>query len=136
MFSRDQLKRAATLTEEDFVQLGKCRRAHNRLGFAYQVGFVRLFDRFPKQQPFELLEELVCFSAAQLELDPRLIERIENNFRLLILAQSEIHKYKSSERRELRDLSREQSWKQRAKTHQHASAGRVTRQDKHYGKML
>jgi hypothetical protein len=26
MFSRDQLKRAATLTEEDFVQLGRCRR--------------------------------------------------------------------------------------------------------------
>jgi hypothetical protein len=25
MFSRDQLKRAATLTEEDFVQLDKCR---------------------------------------------------------------------------------------------------------------
>src|SRR5260370_6239700 len=66
MFSRDQLKRAASLTEEDFVQLGKCRRPHNRLGFAYQVGFVRLFDRFSQQQPFELFEELVCFSAAQL----------------------------------------------------------------------
>jgi hypothetical protein len=37
---------------------------HNRLGFAYQVGFVRLFGRFPQQQPFELFEELVCFSAA------------------------------------------------------------------------
>jgi hypothetical protein len=74
MFSRDQLKRAATLTEEDFVQLGKCRRPHNRLGFAYQVAFVRLFDRFPHQQPFELFEELVCFSAAQLRLDARLIE--------------------------------------------------------------
>jgi hypothetical protein len=24
MFSRDQLKRAASLTEEDFVQLGRC----------------------------------------------------------------------------------------------------------------
>jgi hypothetical protein len=34
MFSRDQLKRAASLTEEDFVQLGRCRRPHNRLGFA------------------------------------------------------------------------------------------------------
>jgi hypothetical protein len=34
MFSRDQLKRAASLTEEDFVQLGKYRRPHNRLGFA------------------------------------------------------------------------------------------------------
>jgi hypothetical protein len=66
MFSRDQLKRAATLTKEDFVQLGKCRRPHNRLGFAYQVAFVRLFDRFPQQQPFELIEELLFFSAAQL----------------------------------------------------------------------
>src|SRR5438552_13720299 len=47
---------------------------HNRLGFAYQVAFVRLFDRFPQQQPFELFEELVCFSAAQLGLDPGLIE--------------------------------------------------------------
>jgi AraC-like DNA-binding protein len=37
MFSRDQLRRAASLTNEDFVQLGKCRRPHNRLGFAYQV---------------------------------------------------------------------------------------------------
>ena len=69
MFSRDQLKRAATLTKEDFVQLGKCRRPHNRLGFAYQVAFVRLFDRFPQQQPFELIEELLSFSAAQLGLD-------------------------------------------------------------------
>jgi hypothetical protein len=74
MFSRDQLKRAASLTDEDFVELGKCRRPHNRLGFAYQVAFVRLFDRFPQQQPFELFEELVCFSAAQLGLDAELIE--------------------------------------------------------------
>ena len=74
MFSRDQLKRAASLTEEDFAQLGKCPRPHNRLGFAYQVAFVRLFDRFPQQQPFELFEELVCFSAAQLGLDVELIE--------------------------------------------------------------
>jgi Domain of unknown function (DUF4158) len=74
MFSRDQLKRAATLTKEDFVQLGKCRRPHNRLGFAYQVAFVRLFDRFPQQQPLELIEELLSLSAAQLGLDAGLIE--------------------------------------------------------------
>jgi hypothetical protein len=74
MFSRDQLKCAAGLTEEDFVQLGKCRRPHNRFGFAYYVAFVRLFDRFPQYQPFELFDELVCFSAAQLGLDAGLIE--------------------------------------------------------------
>jgi Domain of unknown function (DUF4158) len=66
MFSRDQLKRAASLTENDFAQLGKGGRPHNRLGFAYQVAFARLFDRFPQQQPFELLEELVYLSAPQL----------------------------------------------------------------------
>jgi hypothetical protein len=74
MFSRDQLKRVDSLTEEDFVQLARCRRPHNRLGFAYQVAFVRLLGRFPQQQPFELFEELVCFSAAQLGLDAGLIE--------------------------------------------------------------
>jgi hypothetical protein len=40
----------------------------------YQVAFVRLFDRFPQQQPSELFEELLCFSAAQLGLDGGLIE--------------------------------------------------------------
>jgi len=35
---------------------------------------VRLLGRFPQQQPFELFEELVCFSAAQLGLDAGLIE--------------------------------------------------------------
>jgi hypothetical protein len=73
MFPREQLKRAAALTEEDFVQLGKCRRPHNRLSFAYQVAFVRLFKRFPQEHPFDLFEELVCFSAAQLGLDVELM---------------------------------------------------------------
>jgi hypothetical protein len=55
------------------VQLGRCRRPRNRLGFAYQVAFVRLFNRFP-QQSFELFEKPVCFSAAQLGLDAELIK--------------------------------------------------------------
>jgi hypothetical protein len=47
MFPREQLKRAATLSEEDFVQLGKCLRPRNRLGFAYQVAFVRHLQSLP-----------------------------------------------------------------------------------------
>lgn len=43
MFSRQQLKHAATLTEEDLKQISNCRRPYNRLGFAYQVAFVRLW---------------------------------------------------------------------------------------------
>jgi hypothetical protein len=74
MFSRQQLKRAATLTEEDLRQISKCRRPYNRLGFAYQAAFVRLFNRFPRQQPFEVIEELANFSAAQLGFDVSLLE--------------------------------------------------------------
>src|ERR1700737_4231879 len=74
MFPRQQLKRAAARNAEDLKQIVKCRRPHNRLGFAYQVAFVRLFNRFPKQQPFEVLDELVSFSAAQLGVDASLIE--------------------------------------------------------------
>lgn len=74
MFSQQQLKRVAAFKDEDLVQIGKCRRLHNRLGFGYRGAFVRLFNRFPKQQPFEVVDELVSFSAAQLGFDAPLIE--------------------------------------------------------------
>jgi len=74
MFSRQQLKQAARLTDEDLVQIAKWRRPYNRLGFGYQLAFVRLFNRFPRQQPFEIVEELASFSAAQLGFDVRLLE--------------------------------------------------------------
>jgi hypothetical protein len=55
-FSRAQMVRDATLSAADLAEVAKCRRAHNRLGFAYQVGFVRLFNRFPAQQPLEICD--------------------------------------------------------------------------------
>ena len=68
-FSRGQMVREASLTEADLTEVVKCRRDHNRLGFAYQVGFVRLFSRFPAQQPLEICDELLSFVAMQLNID-------------------------------------------------------------------
>ena len=62
-FSREQMVRDASLTEADLAEVTKCRRDHNRLGFAYQIGFVRLFHRFPMQQPLEVCDELLHFVA-------------------------------------------------------------------------
>ena len=73
-FSRGQMVREATLTEADLAEIGRCRRDHNRLGFAYQVGFVRLFSRFPAQQPLEICDELLSFVALQLNLDAAQID--------------------------------------------------------------
>src|SRR3954470_22108693 len=68
-FSRGQLIREASLTEADLAEVGKCRRDHNRLGFAYQVGFVRLFNRFPTQQPLEICDEVLHFVSLQMGID-------------------------------------------------------------------
>jgi hypothetical protein len=51
-------------------EVAKCRRDHNRLGFAYQIGFARLFNRFPAQQPLEINDELLSFVALQTEECP------------------------------------------------------------------
>ena len=40
-----------------------------RLGFAYQLGFVRAFQRFPVQLPLEICEELLSFVALQTGID-------------------------------------------------------------------
>src|SRR5512135_3843116 len=69
-FSRGQMIRAASLTEAELAEVTLCRRDHNRLGFAYQIGFVRLFHRFPAQQPLEIRDELLGFVAMQLNMDP------------------------------------------------------------------
>jgi hypothetical protein len=73
-FSRGQMVRDASLTKADLAEVAKCRRDHNRLGFAYQVGFVRLFNRFPAQQPLEVCDELLGFVAMQLNIDAANIE--------------------------------------------------------------
>ena len=44
-------------------EVAKCRRDHNCLGFAYQIGFAQLFNRFPAQQPSEINDELLSFVA-------------------------------------------------------------------------
>ncbi len=116
MFSRQQLKRAARFTGEDLVQIGKCRRPHNRLGFAYQVAFVRLFNRFPKQQPFEVIDELAGFSAAQLGVDAGLIglyrerQQTISEHQQTIAGYLGLHHFNDAEAAQLEKFVFEESW--------------------------
>ena len=49
-FSRQDGAQRATLDAVDLAEVQGCRRVHNQLGFAYQIHFVRLLNRFQKQQ--------------------------------------------------------------------------------------
>ena len=68
LYSHQQLLTLGKLTQEDFELINQRRRPHNRLGFAYQLAFVRLFNRFPSQQPFEIEDELLTFVGVQLDV--------------------------------------------------------------------
>jgi TnpA family transposase len=61
----------AAFSAADLELIAGCRGPHNRLGFAYQLAFVRLTGRLPKQDAIEVLEDLLAFVAAELEADPR-----------------------------------------------------------------
>ena len=71
--SRSQLIRDLSLTRTDQMEISKRRGDPHRLGFAYQLGFVRVFQRFPVQQPLEICEELLSFVALQTGIDGGLL---------------------------------------------------------------
>ncbi len=73
-FTQEQLVKIAKLSDQDIAKINKCRRDHNKLGFAYQLCFVRLFNRFPTQIPFEVLEEVVTYIGVQLDVPAKQIE--------------------------------------------------------------
>ena len=74
--SRSQLIHDSSLTQTDLAKIAQCRGDPQRLGFAYQLGFVRVFQRFPVQQPLEICEELLSFIALQTRHRRRPFERL------------------------------------------------------------
>ena len=72
--SRPRLVRDATFLEADRREIALRRGPHNRLGFAYQVAFVRVLGRFPQQAPLEIDGEMILrFAALQLSADAETI---------------------------------------------------------------
>jgi hypothetical protein len=67
-FTQEQLAPAAKLSDADIIRINECRGVQNKIGFAYQLCYVKLFNRFPGQNPLEILDELVIFVAIQLGL--------------------------------------------------------------------
>ena len=78
-FSRQSLIEYGKLNQLDIVQINQCRGKHNKLGFAYQLIFVKLLNHFPQLTPFEIIEEIAIYSAAQLVIDLEEIQLYQKN---------------------------------------------------------
>ena len=72
-YSQRQLVTLGTLSANDVRRVMLCRRDHNKLGFAYQLIFVKLNNFFPGYQPFELLHEILTFASLQINIEQGII---------------------------------------------------------------
>jgi hypothetical protein len=70
----DLLGRLARFDKDDLEQIWNCRQTHTRLGFAYQLAFVRLYNRLPLQQPLELVEDVLTYASVQLDIPANAID--------------------------------------------------------------
>ena len=73
-FSQYSLIEYGSLSDIDFSMINKCRGEHNKLGFAYQLIFIRLLNTVPSQSPFEVIEEIVIYAGMQLSIDNSIID--------------------------------------------------------------
>lgn len=76
-FTHEQIVSQARFSDEDLAEIRKRRRDNNRLGFAYHLAFVRLVNRFPAQQPLEIIEALLTYVSVQLDIPVEVITTYE-----------------------------------------------------------
>lgn len=72
-YSQRQLIALGTLSVNDVSRIMLCRRDHNKLGFAYQLIFVKLNNFFPNYEPFELQHEILTFASLQINIEQGVI---------------------------------------------------------------
>ena len=89
----DQLITLAQISPKDMDQINQCRRDHNRLGYGYQLSFVKVENRFPAQQPLEVSEDILNYVSVQLSMPVGLIESYKTRRETISEHQSRIREY-------------------------------------------
>ncbi len=93
VYTHQDLVRLAQFTPDDLARIGECRQEHTRLGFAYQLAFVRLHHRFPAQQPLEIDDEIVTYVSVQLDIPASLMAAYQEQRRTVVNHQQELRIY-------------------------------------------
>ena len=93
-YTREQLLVLAKLAAEDLEVIERRRRDNNRLGFGYQLAFMRVYNRFPIQRPtFEIDHELLTFVGLQLDISIDEIDHYQTRQPTLSRHQEQIRLY-------------------------------------------
>jgi TnpA family transposase len=73
-FSNAQIVTNAQFSTADIALIEKRREPATRLGFAYQLAFVRIMQRFPIREPFEIESRLLTYISLQLNISADVIQ--------------------------------------------------------------
>lgn len=134
LLSHAALVRRARLTPEDHALIAHCRHDHTRLGLAYQLAFVRLTGRLPRQHPLEVDQDLMRFVAVQLGFEEQaeaFLNRYATRRQTTAYHAEEVRRYLgarpfgTAEREELRAYLREEA------AHLERPAGLVARAEEY-----
>jgi hypothetical protein len=88
-----QLVQSGQFSSDDLEEIAYCRGQHNKLGFAYQLIHARLLNYFPKQSPFEIIEEILLFVSMQLDIETNRIEEYKKYQQHIARHREYIRKY-------------------------------------------
>ena len=92
-YSPTQLIEQGSFNENDLEIIFKKRREHNIIGFAYQMAYVRLFNHFPRQSPFQPILEILNYVRFQLDLSSDSISQYQNRRQTIDEHQEQIRIY-------------------------------------------
>ena len=92
-YSREQLASVAKFSERDLEAIKQRRHDYTRLGFGYQLAFVRLFNWFPAQEPLEIIDEILTYVSLQLGIADQCITQYEKRQPTISEHQEAIRRY-------------------------------------------
>lgn len=81
------------LSADQLQRVKQCRGSHNRLGFCYQLIFVKVMNYFPAQKPLEIINEILLFSSLQISIDMVPICGYENRRKTIAEHQEQIRTF-------------------------------------------
>lgn len=99
----------ATITDEERMSIDQCRGDYNRLGYGYQLMFVKTLNRFPIQTPLEIQDQILTFASLQLSIPAEQIQDYQKRQPTISAHQSKIStflKFKSLDAKMTRKVNK------------------------------
>jgi len=92
---RQEILTLGKIAQSDLLIINDCKSCATKLGFAYQLGFVKIRNYFPKQSPLEVASDILHYVSHQLDLSVKLIARYQCNRAVIRQHQLKIKQYLS-----------------------------------------